>query len=527
MKIHFVTPTKLSILDISSMGDSSKRGDDTTIGQFDSGLKYAIALLLRDNVKIKIDIHNNGELENNFTFGQKKIEDSQTGKDKNLITIFDINGVETVTGFAFNLGYNWKNWMSYREIMSNVLDEKGFAYDSTQWKQFPDSIEYNGTNTVITLEFDESNEFFEVWQNRHLYMNFEEPLFKVSSSVECLENKERYLRIYKQNILVYEDKDRPSRFAWNIKFGDIDERRILSNLYSVEQSIAYAIQDTNNEEFLRHIITSSFQTEEKEFLSTNSYYSDWISDTVKKVAHEVYEEFGEVRSYDWLIDKVKKQKDCKIAGKKIKTIYNGYSLRLGADVSMFKDSPSNILLLILGRIDTGKNGLKTLQALALFYQKNGYCPTVLWAGRQEKDPSSLRERNQIEELLTQNPEIANHWLFLDERRDVADLLKQADGLIHVSLYEGLPNAVCEAFVAARPVIASNVCDHPKLVEDGIRGIMCDPLSPESICEAMDRFVLLPVKDRQQMGRNARAYAEQYLTIDRMVADYEALILDAC
>jgi glycosyltransferase involved in cell wall biosynthesis len=213
-------------------------------------------------------------------------------------------------------------------------------------------------------------------------------------------------------------------------------------------------------------------------------------------------------------------------GKKIKTIYNGYSLRLGADVSMFKDSPSNILLLILGRIDTGKNGLKTLQALALFYQKNGYCPTVLWAGRQEKDPSSLRERNQIEELLTQNPEIANHWLFLDERRDVADLLKQADGLIHVSLYEGLPNAVCEAFVAARPVIASNVCDHPKLVEDGIRGIMCDPLSPESICEAMERFVLLPVKDRQQMGRNARAYAEQYLTIDRMVADYEALILDA-
>jgi hypothetical protein len=320
MKVHFVTPTKLSILDISSMGDSSKRGDDTTIGQFDSGLKYAIALLLRDNVKIKIDIHNNGELENTFTFGQKNIEDSQTGKDKNLITIFDINGVETVTGFAFNLGYNWKNWMSYREIMSNVLDEKGFAYDSTQWKQFPDSIEYNGTNTVITLDFDENSEFFEVWQNRHLYMNFEKPLFKVSNSVECLENKENYLRIYKQNILVYEDKDRPSRFAWNIKFGDIDERRILNNVYSVEQSISLAIQDTDNEEFLRTIITKDFKTEEKEFLSSNCSYSDWISEAVKKITTEIYEEFGEVSSYDWLIDKVRKQKDCKIGGKKIKTI---------------------------------------------------------------------------------------------------------------------------------------------------------------------------------------------------------------
>lgn len=320
MKVHFVTPTKLSILDISSMGDSSKRGDDSTIGQFDSGLKYAIALLLRDNVNINIDIHNNGEVENTFTFGQKKIEDNQTGKDKNLITIFDINGTETVTGFAFNLGYNWKNWMSYREIMSNVLDEKGFVYDSIQWKQLPDSIEFNGTNTVITLEFDEDNQFYEVWQNRHLYMNFEEPLFKVSSSVEALENKEKYLRIYKNNILVYEDKEKPSRFAWNIHFGDIDERRILSNLYSVEQSIASAIQNTKNEDFLRGIVAPYFQTEEKEFLSTNISYSDYISDSVKKVVNEVYEEFGEVRSYDWLIDKVRKQKDCKIGGKKIKTI---------------------------------------------------------------------------------------------------------------------------------------------------------------------------------------------------------------
>jgi hypothetical protein len=203
--------------------------------------------------------------------------------------------------------------MSLRELYSNMLDEKGSICEEED-----DFVIARGT--VITLEFDELNDFFEVWKNKHLYINQEKPIYEVSSSVECLENNENYLRIYKQNILVYEDKDRPSRFAWNIKFGDIDERRILSNLYSVEQSIAYAIQDTNNEEFLRHIITSSFQTEEKEFLSTNSYYSDWISDTVKKVAHEVYEEFGEVRSYDWLIDKVKKQKDCKIAGKKIKTI---------------------------------------------------------------------------------------------------------------------------------------------------------------------------------------------------------------
>lgn len=313
MKIHFVTPTKLSILDITSMGDSSKRGDDSKIGVFDSGLKYAIALLLRDNVAINISVHNNRELENTFTFGQKQIEDTLTNKNKKLITVFDINNNETVTGFALNLGYNWDNWMAYRELMSNVLDEEGYVLE----QEIAPEIE---TGTLITLTFDEDNEFFNVWQNRHLYMNFEEPLFKVSDSVEVLKNDESYLRIYKQNILVYENKERPSRFAWNIKFGEIDERRILSNIYSIEQSIAYTIQGTNNEDFLREIITPNFTTQDKEFLRNDTHYSSWVSDTVKKIAHEIYEQHGEVKSYDWLIDKVKKQKDCKIAGKKIKTI---------------------------------------------------------------------------------------------------------------------------------------------------------------------------------------------------------------
>ena len=318
MKVHFLTPTIISRLDISSMGDSSKRGDESTLGQFDSGLKYAIALLLRNNVNMYIKTYDDDGLLNIYTFSTSVKKCPNTHKQKELIDVNyidysdDTSGV-IETGFALQMGYNWSLWMSLRELYSNMLDEKGSICEEED-----DFMISRGT--VITLEFDELNDFFEVWKNKHLYINQEKPIYEVSSSVECLENNENYLRIYKQNILVYEDKDRPSRFAWNIKFGDIDERRILSNLYSVEQSIAYAIQDTNNEEFLRHIITSSFQTEEKEFLSTNSYYSDWISDTVKKVAHEVYEEFGEVRSYDWLIDKVKKQKDCKIAGKKIKTI---------------------------------------------------------------------------------------------------------------------------------------------------------------------------------------------------------------
>lgn len=318
MKVHFITPTLISRLDISSMGDSCKRGNSSTIGQFDSGLKFAVALLLRNNVNIKINTYDNNGILNVFTFSTSLKQCPNTPKKKELIDINfidysdDTSGI-IETGFALQMGYNWELWMSLRELWSNMLDEKGSVVE----EESDFTITYG---TVITLEFSEDNEFYNIWQNKHLYINQQEPLFKVSDSVEALKNEEGYLRIYKQNILVYENKEKPSRFAWNIRFGEIDERRILNNLYSIEQSISYAIQDTKNEEFLREIVKPIFEVKDKEFLSSNTHYSDWVSDTVKKVVHEVYEEFGEVNSYDWLIDKVKKQKDCKIAGKKIKTI---------------------------------------------------------------------------------------------------------------------------------------------------------------------------------------------------------------
>lgn len=336
MKVHFVTPTRISLINLTTIGDSEKREDETKIGKFSSGNAYSTALLLRDSVRIEMNVYGgyctDGEKYTEYiTYSTTNRICESTSKSKKVIVLNyekqfhgDCTSAltfreghtesETIeTAFALQLGYNWQIWMSYRELMSNVIDEGGYILE----QEICPELE---TGTVITLTFDKDNEFYKVWKNRHLYMNFSEPLFKVSGTVEVLENKENYLRIYKNNILVYEDKEKPSRFAWNIMFGDIDERRILSNLYSVEQSISYAIQTTENEEFLRSIIAPCFKVEEKEFLSRNTHYSDYVSNSINKIVTEVYEEFGEVSSYKWIIDKVRSRKDCKIGGKKIKTI---------------------------------------------------------------------------------------------------------------------------------------------------------------------------------------------------------------
>ena len=359
MKVHFVTPTKLSLLDITSMGDSIKKDDTQSIGMFDSGLKYAIALLLRDNVGIHIDVIGNTEKRDNYdepytvtyTFGTyvesdhkrnkeliKVIEDItyQGGSPMNQFNMQEPSSnpdpVEHKTGFAKALGHTWSLWMSMRELYSNMLDEGGYYTE--------ENVEVE-EGTVITLTFDDSNEFSEVWTNRHLYVNEKEPLHKISNRVEVLENEEGWLRIYKQNILVYEDKDKPSRYAFNIKFGKIDERRILSDVWSVSNTIAEEILNSKNEEFLREIITADFDLEEGEFLSSVSIYYT-APDLIHDIAAEVYQEHGQVQSYPWLLQKVKARKDCKIGGKVITTVEDSlwsYSKEVTVESRPISDVP--------------------------------------------------------------------------------------------------------------------------------------------------------------------------------------------
>jgi hypothetical protein len=320
-----------------TMGGSEKADDDTKIGHFSSGLKMSMAIAHRNNVELSVKVYDTDysdsydrKRETLYSVGTFIQDCKQTGKNKELLQIYknvksenfhsgncsDYGGGEypeeiIQTGFSTKLGIDWKLWMLLREVYSNMIDEGG-EYSETPFGKM-------SYGSVVELSFEDDCEFSDIWDNRHLYINEKAPLFKLSNSVDVLENEEGYLRLYKQNILVYKDEKRPSKYAYNIHFGTIDERRILSDVYSVESQIISAIQYTENEEYLRTIITSDFSTQKGEFLSNMSVYGT-SNELIHKIASEVYEEFGEVKSYDWLLDTVKKRKDCRIGGKKIRTI---------------------------------------------------------------------------------------------------------------------------------------------------------------------------------------------------------------
>jgi glycosyltransferase involved in cell wall biosynthesis len=207
---------------------------------------------------------------------------------------------------------------------------------------------------------------------------------------------------------------------------------------------------------------------------------------------------------------------------KVRVIYNGFEV-----TKLSSDWPSGITtgplkLLSVGRLNPNKNLRGLILALIKYRSLYGECPHITWVGRQESDPESILEKKATDDLLRQNPEIARQIDFLGEQRNITHLLESCDALIHISFFEGLPNAICEAFIAGRPVIASNTCELPDLVKDGVRGLLCDPGCSDDICAAIYRFASMGEQGRKMLSVNARLFAEQDLTIERMVIQFEDL-----
>jgi len=208
--------------------------------------------------------------------------------------------------------------------------------------------------------------------------------------------------------------------------------------------------------------------------------------------------------------------------RKITTIYNG------VDLGTFKplDPPAYrattpVNLLALGTVVSKKNAIGLIRGLHHYHDKFKASCKVCWAGKVSHNDESRREFYAAQKLIFELG-LQDHWIWLGERKDVPELLRSCDALIHPSFYEGLPNAICEALACGRPVLAGNVCDHPRLVQDGLTGFLFDPSNPTAIAAAILRFAELNKEDRNDMGRQARLLAERELSLDVYVSRYEKL-----
>jgi hypothetical protein len=108
---------------ITVMGLSAKEGDNP-IGRFGTGLKYAIAVLLREGQSVQV---RSGSATYDFTTRP------DTFRGQNFDFVY-MN--EHMLGFTTELGKDWELWMALRELYCNALDEGGRAYRAAVASEF-------------------------------------------------------------------------------------------------------------------------------------------------------------------------------------------------------------------------------------------------------------------------------------------------------------------------------------------------------------------------------------------------------
>jgi glycosyltransferase involved in cell wall biosynthesis len=198
------------------------------------------------------------------------------------------------------------------------------------------------------------------------------------------------------------------------------------------------------------------------------------------------------------------------------TIWNG------VDLTTFRPAETRparpwLQLLGIGRLAPAKNIPALAEALAAV-RADGLDVRVDWLGRVDDQAEADRAFAAVERLG-----LTPVWQWLGQRTDVPALLRACDALIAPSLWEGLPNVVCEALASGVPVLASTASDNAKLVPDGENGFNFAAEDTAAIADGIRRFARLDEGQRLEMRRRARAFAERELGFDAYVRAYERVL----
>ncbi len=206
--VLFENKWEIDVNSIKFMGCSTKDGK-STIGKFGTGLKYAIASLLRAGVNIEIF---SGKERIHLTTQEKII----WGKPFDQILM---NWEET--WLTTNLWVEWQLWQGFREFYANCLDEGGEKIDclfKRQGKNWTTRIFIENTPDIKATE---------------KYFKFTG--WTLSSPGRYFSKKDSIspVKIFKEGFLVYEgDQSENSIYDYRIDDAEINEARLIENTWN-------------------------------------------------------------------------------------------------------------------------------------------------------------------------------------------------------------------------------------------------------------------------------------------------------
>jgi hypothetical protein len=175
-------------------------------------------------------------------------------------------------------------------------------------------------------------------------------------------------------------------------------------------------------------------------------------------------------------------------------------------------SPEEFVVVYSGRLSPEKNIPLLVRACALMDFK------LLIAG-------SGVEQNSLEALVNEL-EISDKVKFLGyvASSGLRNVLKSANLLVLPSNTESMPLCLLEAMAAGCPVVATDVGDVPRVLDNGNNGIVIEKGSLEQLCSAIQEVISDPVSTEIRVN-NAKATVEYNHNLDTMNRKYARVVGD--
>jgi len=235
-KVYFKNNGVIDITSVTTFGVNAKETDNP-FGYFGTGLKYAIAILLRDNQSITVYA---GLDKYVFSTAKKVIRE----KEFDIVCMNDMQ-----LGFTLELGKNWKLWQAYRELYCNTIDEAGVIT--------LDTCEPDEGKTLIVIE---GKEFIECHKEKSNIILETEPLFSENGiDIHLGGGHAMYM-----NTIKVMDSPNHTMYTYNLtKHIELTEDRTIKHAHQADGAVRRAVIGCDNVDFIKAFCTAPEGTYEQ------------------------------------------------------------------------------------------------------------------------------------------------------------------------------------------------------------------------------------------------------------------------
>ena len=171
----------------------------------------------------------------------------------------------------------------------------------------------------------------------------------------------------------------------------------------------------------------------------------------------------------------------------------------------------------IGRISPEKNILKMINAVSILIDKGREIHFSIYGDVRDSD--YIESVNKL--ILSKN--LSRNVKLMGQTNKVVEAYKEIDLIILISDYEGFSNVIAEALTSGLPIITSAIPENEYLVSDSINGFTVNHKDVLSIVNGIEKFINLPIKNKQKISLNNRRKSEEIFDNEKLYNQYLKLI----